>query len=133
MLYTAEMNYPHILFLLQFSVQSRIAKTICLLRNRYDFYGITVAECTAQRRTQAVSVTCQDVVLVPLCLSAAGLQRRAVELRGRVLRPVGALALGWMMLMMTDEFSDGAAAFIPSPEFQLWVDSLERSRSWFCP
>lgn len=30
MLYTAEINYPDILFLLQFSVQSRIAKTICI-------------------------------------------------------------------------------------------------------
>lgn len=88
---------------------------------------------TVTTRTQAVSVTCQDVVSVPLCLSAAGLQWRAVELRGRVLRPVGALALGWMMLMLTDELSDGAAAVIPSPVFQLWVDSLERSRSWFCP
>lgn len=95
--------------------------------------GAARSVITVTTRTQAVSVTCQDVVSVPLCLSAAGLQWRAVELRGRVLRPVGALALGWMMLMLTDELSDGAAAVIPSPVFQLWVDSLERSRSWFCP
>lgn len=88
---------------------------------------------TVTTRTRSVSVTCQDVVLVPLRLSAAGLQWRAVELRARVLRPVGAPALGWMMLMMVDELSDGSAAVIPSPVFQLWVNSLERSRSWFCP
>lgn len=58
MLYTAEINSPDILFLLQFSVQSRIAKTICLLRSRYDFYGITVAECTAQRWRCAVCYYC---------------------------------------------------------------------------
>lgn len=91
--------------------------------------GAARSVITVTTRTQAVSVTCQDVVSVPLCLSAAGLQRRAVELRGRVLRPVGALALGWMMLMMTDELSDGAAAFIPSPEFQLWVDSLQEAEA----
>lgn len=30
MLHTAEINYPDILFLLHFSVQSRIAKTVCI-------------------------------------------------------------------------------------------------------
>lgn len=85
MLHTAEINYPDILFLLQCSVQSRIAKTVCLLRNDTIFMallwlsaplkdGAARSVITVTTRTQAVSVTCQDVVSVPLCLSAAGLQ-----------------------------------------------------------
>lgn len=73
---------------------------------------------------------CRVGAAVSVCRWPAVTSRRTP---GSVLRPVGALALGWMMLMLTDELSDGAAAVIPSPVFQLWVDSLERSRSWFCP
>lgn len=68
-------------------------------------------------------VTGQDVVLVPLCRSAAGRMCWSVAGWTSVLQHVGGLVLRGMLRV--GDLSDRPAAAVPSPVFYLHVGSLE--------